>query len=137
MQPPTDQGTPATSTGNFVAAVVPSPSTGALEVTAEAGKWTDKDTAQQLEQPNALGIVRGLHSTASCPRETGHIFTNSVTLFHVMCLRKKRDESRTQTPIENRQYGHSRVCGCCHCANVVASIQLDVTDPMGITSLEL
>ena len=48
-QPPTDQGTPPTSTGNLVPAVVLSPSSGSLEAKTEAGKGTDKGTAQQLE----------------------------------------------------------------------------------------
>ena len=81
-QPPTDQGTPPTSTGNLVPAVVPSPSSGSLEATTEAGKGTDKGTAQQLEQLSALGIVRGLHSPSNCPRcntpvkrEAAHICT--------------------------------------------------------------
>ena len=140
-QPPTHQGTLPTSAGNLVPAVVPSPSSGSLEATTEAGKGTDKGTAQQLEQLTALGIVRELHASASCPRcntpikrEAAHVCATCVKLFHVRCLRKKRDESRKQTRIDNRQYVHSRICDRCWYANVIASSHPNVIDPMGITS---
>ena len=123
---------------------MPCTSSGALKVTTEAGKGTNEDTAQQLEQLTALGIVRELHSTAICPRcntaikrEAAHICTNCRKPFHVRCLRKKRDGSRKQTHIENRQYVHSGICNCCHSANVIAASQPDAIKPMGMTYLEL
>ena len=141
---PTTQGTPPTSTGNFVAAVVPCPSSGLLEGTTEAGKGTDKDMAQQLEQLTSLGIPGDLNSTSSCPRcntavkrEAAQTCTTCGKLFHVRCPRRKKGESRKQTCIDNRQYVHPRTCGRCCYANVAALSQPNAIDPVGTTPADL
>jgi hypothetical protein len=101
---PLPQGMTASSEANSLAAGFPAPLSDALEATAEAVRGADEAQESQLPELRALGLLRHLHQTPSCPRckapikaEAAYRCSGCSHLFHVRCLHRVLDESRTQT----------------------------------------
>ena len=72
----------------------------------EAVRVTDEAQESQLSELRALGILRPLLDTPVCPRckatikpEAAYRCSGCSDLFHVRCLHRTLDESRTQTKI--------------------------------------
>ena len=106
---------------NSLAAGFPVRLSGALEATTEAVRVTDEAQDSQLSELRALGILRPLLDASVFPRckatnksEAACKCSGCTDLFHVRCLHRTLDESRTQTKIELRQCVHSTLCQKCH-----------------------
>ena len=117
-------------------AVVLLPLSGVLEATPEAVKALDEARAQQLSELSALGIFRPLHAKPQRPRcktqiyrESAYVCNQCQKLYHVRCLRREKDTSRTTTKEVDRQFVHHRTC---HWCKFVAQRALTLEDPMGV-----
>ena len=135
------QGMLKTSEGNFVGVAGPVPTSGALETRHDVVRVQDEALAQQLEQLSALGILRKLYDSPSCPRchdpikrEAAYVCQSCKKLHHVRCLYRRRDQTRKQTPEVQRQFIHQTVCSKCHYARQRAADDTLIDDPMGVTT---
>ena len=138
------QGMTVSSEANSLATGFAAPLSDALEATTEAERVADEAQQSQLSELRALGLLRPLHDSPSCPRckatiraEAAYVCSGCSDLFHVRCLHRVLDESRKQTRLELRQYIHSSLCARCHYVKHIHSSDPEVDDPMGVTTYTL
>ena len=138
---PMPQGMTDSSKANSLAAGFPVPLSNALEATTEAVRGVDEAQESQLSELRALGLLRPLYAAPVCPRcraaiksEAAYVCSRCSDLFHVRCLHRALDASRSQTRLELRQYVHTTLCQKCYYVQHIHDSSPQIEDPMGITT---